>query len=1517
MTTKHKGRSVRGRFSALLCLAVLAIVVAASVLTYSARPAYAQTTPLLQGGWGGARTQTGTIPPGLTANSSQTLTLYQTTPGGSVVGSLATWWPGTPYYWTSYVSGTISGSTMSFSFTPTVANLPAGDVACGENLSLTLATSGGVTTATVPSYHPCGGTNSTINSYAFTLTGWGKQFGGDGGPSVILNSTDVSTGNMIQPTTDYETAGPNKLSLIRYYNSYSPALRIGSSIYTYVFKAPNFTTNYDLGLQFNTGGTQATAIRADGQQLTFKLVSGVWTPDTDVDMVLVNTSGSTWTLTTHDDTVETYNVSSGTGVLTSIKARNGYTQTIALNGNNQVSTVTDSYGRQLTFNYTAGYLTSVNTPDSLVLSYSYSSSGINPGVNDRIAAVSYNTSPITSVQYNYANSSFPFNITSVTDENSNTWQTYTFDSYGRCTSAQDGTGTNANLTTFTYNDAAGTVTIQNALGQKVTNTFGALQGVDKLLTSARTATTHVAAASESFTYDSNGYVATAKDWNGNTTAYTNNAHGDPTTIVEASGTSIARTTTIAYDPTWVHLPDTITTTGLTTGFTYDTSGNPLTQTLTDTTTQSIPYSTNGQTRTTNFTWNNFLPKTIQTPNGNTTTFTFDSTGALTNLQNALLQNTQITSHTGGGLPLTMVDANGVTTTLSYSPRNWLLTKTVATSTGNLTTTNTYDSVGNLTQLKQSDGSYLNYAYDTAHRRTSVTDSFGNSIDYTLDALGDRTVSNVENPSGTVTRGHTSTYDTLGRVFTDIGGMSQTTEYLYDSNSNVVDYYPPGQAYVYLWDQLNRWTRMTFNPAYAQGYNYKTYDSHDRLLTHIDQLGHTTSYVYDGFGDVIQVTSPDTGTAVYYYDSDGNLTKKVDAASITMNLTYDALDRVLTTTYPADTSENVSYTYDQTGTGFSFGIGRLTSVSDMAGSLTRAYDERGNLLTEKRVNGSTTLTTSYTYDGASRVLTITYPDNSLLTYTRDAMGRITAVSDKPSGASSATTLASSITYEPFGPWAGMTLGNSITETPTWDADYRLTALTDIGTATVQSIGYTINQANATTKFTDNVTSSNTLNVAAGPLADVYSYNGTPGNWTVGYDLNLNRQSLSGGITYTQNSGTNQLATIKTGSTTNTVATNANGNISAFSLALGSAGVTSLSYNNANRLTSVSGSSGTLGSYVYDAFGQRFSKTVGSNTTVFKYSPGGLLLAETTGGTETNYIYLNGRPLAMLTGTTFTWLHDDNLGTPRVATNASQTVVWRASYLPFGETVATSGTVTQNLRFPGQYYDAESGFNHNGFRDYVPSLGRYLEADPIGIYDNLGWLNAGMNPYNYVGADPMRSIDPWGLHDFGGDCYEDTPGPTGQYKRLHPGPCNPTFTQRLWRTFHNSKYWAGIYGMTGNAFGFSAFAAYFMAYDLFVPLSITAAALKIEAALMGEANPAWEAVQFGVVDTIFDNPYLSLMWSGLQFDFSLFPTDGTTPLPPIPPPGYPQLPIPQGGAPDHPNDPCAGRPGCIHIPVPFNQ
>ena len=74
------------------------------------------------------------------------------------------------------------------------------------------------------------------------------------------------------------------------------------------------------------------------------------------------------------------------------------------------------------------------------------------------------------------------------------------------------------------------------------------------------------------------------------------------------------------------------------------------------------------------------------------------------------------------------------------------------------------------------------------------------------------------------------------------------------------------------------------------------------------------------------------------------------------------------------------------------------------------------------------------------------------------------------------------------------------------------------------------------------------------------------------------------------------------------------------------------------------------------------------------------------------------------------HNDHLATPQKMTDSSGAVVWSADYKPFGEATVTVSTITNNLRFPGQYYDAETGLNYNYFRDYNPALGRYVEGDP---------------------------------------------------------------------------------------------------------------------------------------------------------------------------------------------------------------
>ena len=102
----------------------------------------------------------------------------------------------------------------------------------------------------------------------------------------------------------------------------------------------------------------------------------------------------------------------------------------------------------------------------------------------------------------------------------------------------------------------------------------------------------------------------------------------------------------------------------------------------------------------------------------------------------------------------------------------------------------------------------------------------------------------------------------------------------------------------------------------------------------------------------------------------------------------------------------------------------------------------------------------------------------------------------------------------------------------------------------------------------------------------------------------------------------------------------------------------------------------------------------------------------------------------------YVHNDHLGTPQVITDDNQTVVWKADYDPFGKATVTTETITNNVRFPGQYFDGETGLHYNYYRYYDPRTGRYITSDSIG-------LGGGLNTYGYVGGNPLSFIDPLGL------------------------------------------------------------------------------------------------------------------------------------------------------------------------------
>ena len=110
-----------------------------------------------------------------------------------------------------------------------------------------------------------------------------------------------------------------------------------------------------------------------------------------------------------------------------------------------------------------------------------------------------------------------------------------------------------------------------------------------------------------------------------------------------------------------------------------------------------------------------------------------------------------------------------------------------------------------------------------------------------------------------------------------------------------------------------------------------------------------------------------------------------------------------------------------------------------------------------------------------------------------------------------------------------------------------------------------------------------------------------------------------------------------------------------------------------------------------------------------------------------------------GTSYHYLHTDHLGTPQLATTKEGQTSWKAQSEAFGAAgiLQSQSTITMNLRFPGQYYDEETGTHYNFFRDYGVNIGRYIQADPIK-------LEGGVNVYSYLLGRPLVDVDVYGLY-----------------------------------------------------------------------------------------------------------------------------------------------------------------------------
>ena len=1150
---------------------------------------------------------------------------------------------------------------------------------------------------------------------------------------IVGNPCNPASGNKWQIDEDYRSGD----GALLYRRSYNSLLNRASEHGHNWIVARRLEIQNDVRIQVR---------REDGSGEPFvRVADGDWSGDPDSLLTLIQ-DATGYTLLRPDGVTERYNVF---GYLVSETNRAGQTTTYTYDTRYKLTAITSHSGSKLVFAHdSTGRVATLTGPDGKVIAYGYDA-------QNNLIRVDYPDG--TAKLYHYENSAFPHHLTGISfveaDGTTTRYATYTYDSDGKAISTEHAGGQER----FTLGYHSGTQTaVTDAAGTQEVMTFATNLGMRNLVSKVNLAD----GKSLEQVFDANNNLICRKDEEGRVTTYTYNATNQRTSVTEGlSGTCAApaatsatrtttyqylsptldlptqisspsvapgqtRTTTITYgDPSHPYLPTAITESG------YTPSGNPVSRTVT------LAYNAFGQVTSING------PRTDV---NDVTTFAYyecttgGACGQLQSATNAAGHTTTFDAYDANGRLTRMTDPNGLRTDYVYDPRGRVIEVTETPPGGAPRTTGyTYNAAGNVTSVTFPDGMVLTYTYNAAQLLTRVTNSLGNYIAYGYDQRGNRTSETTHDPSGNLVRQVTLAYDIRNRVAAINAGGSLTQQ-VRDAIGNLVAETDPNNnpATTHGYDALNRLleTIDRLNGVIAYGY-----DSADRLARLQVPNGATTEYRYDDLGNLLEEISPDRGTTTYTYDAAGNVRSVTDARGITVTYTYDALNRLTRIDYPND--PDVILIYDA-GTNCAHGIGRLCRVEDESGVTEYGYDAFGNVTEQHKTERGVTYITRYTYDLQDRVSSITYPTGHVVSYTRDVIGRISAVTATVNGASQAIVIGRN--YRADGLLLTQTYGNGLTETRNYDLR---------GLLTYQFLGA------ADTRLYTYDANGNLIQKQSLPEIATYTYDaldrltgesatdGTINAYT--YDPNGNRLSER------KPNGKPRPYTYEPGS--NRPSKRGNQDV-----VLDAAGYTlidrdgnrTFTWNDAGRLkTATRGSH--RGDYVYNYLGQRTQKARTTATGVIRefvyhYDIDGQLLAETrpNGRLVRLYVWADSEPIAQvqnrpaLKTEELIYLHVDHLQTPRLATDPSQTVVWRFESEAFGvgkperDPDADEANTNVRLRMPGQYFDGESGLFYNWNRYYDPTVGRYVSSDPIG-------LAGGLNAYVHLRANPLRYIDPRGL------------------------------------------------------------------------------------------------------------------------------------------------------------------------------